>query len=236
MTPLTLLATILLGGIAALDATPIAQTLLSQPLVTATLLGWWWGDMRVALEIGVVLQIIAASTLPVGARTPEDYAVGGVVGTGLGLMLAAQQSFDYGRDACALVGVVVGMIAAIAAVPALKWQRRVHEGLARWCESELRQGRTGALTQAQVAAVVLAFAVGVACSALGLALGWWGLAGVVGRQSLRLARAWGAAQSLWLGFGLAQLLNAFVQRRMTRAAVFGAALIGAWLVLMIGSS
>ena len=39
-----LVFTFLLGGIAALDATPVAQTLLSQPLVTSTLLGWWWGD------------------------------------------------------------------------------------------------------------------------------------------------------------------------------------------------
>ena len=32
------------GGLAALDATPVAQTLLSQPLVTATILGLLWGD------------------------------------------------------------------------------------------------------------------------------------------------------------------------------------------------
>ena len=75
-----LLATIAMGGIVALDATPVAQTLLSQPLVAGTLLGWLWGDMHTAIQVGLVLQIYAASTQPVGARTPEDYAVGGVVG------------------------------------------------------------------------------------------------------------------------------------------------------------
>ena len=39
-----LLFTFLLGGLAAVDATPVAQTLFSQPLVTSSLLGWWWGD------------------------------------------------------------------------------------------------------------------------------------------------------------------------------------------------
>ena len=38
------LATVALGGVAALDAEPVAQTLLSQPLVTATVLGYLWGD------------------------------------------------------------------------------------------------------------------------------------------------------------------------------------------------
>ena len=60
---LQVFATLLLGGVAVLDATPVAQTLLSQPLVTATLLGALWGEWRVALEVGVVLQILAASTL-----------------------------------------------------------------------------------------------------------------------------------------------------------------------------
>src|SRR5439155_20203145 len=106
------LGTVGLGGIAALDAAPVAQTLLSQPLVTATLLGMLWHDMPIALSVGVVLQILAASTLPVGARTPEDYATGGVVGAGLALLLASQQKFSIARDGCELLGVIAGMLAA----------------------------------------------------------------------------------------------------------------------------
>ena len=69
----------------ALDGTPVAQTLASQPLVTATILGALWGDWSTALGVGVVLQILAASTLPIRARTPGDYSVGGVVSAGVAL-------------------------------------------------------------------------------------------------------------------------------------------------------
>jgi hypothetical protein len=62
-----------------------------------------------------------------------------------------------------------------------------------------------------------------------------GLHGLAAADSLKLARAWRLAQPLWLGLGLAQILHAFVQRRLTRVAVFGAALIAAWLVLVVGS-
>jgi PTS system mannose-specific IIC component len=227
--------TLALGGLAAVDATPVAQTLLSQPLVTASLLGWLWGDLALALEVGVVLQILAASTLPVGARTPEDYAGGGVVGVGVALALGAGTGFPMGRDACALVGVLAGLVGAVLGVPLVKWQRRRNEGLARWCEAQLRAGHEAALGRASLAAVVLAFAIGLCFAAVGLAAGVAGLGGLVRDESMRLARAWTLAEPLWLGLGLAHLLHAFVQRRLTRAAVFGAALMGAWLVQMLGT-
>lgn len=233
---LSYLGTIALGGIAALDATPVAQTLLSQPLVTATILGFLWGDLRTALEVGVVLQVLAASTMPVGARTPEDYAVGGVVGAGVALSLVAQQPFVVARDACAFLGVMAGMGTATLGVALIKWQRRRNEGLSQWCESALRAGRLSALAESHAAAVVLAFAVGVGWCALGLGLGIWAMRGLAEHESLRLARAWMLAQPLWLGLGLAQVLNTFLQRRLTRAAVFGAALVGTWLFLLVGTS
>jgi mannose/fructose/N-acetylgalactosamine-specific phosphotransferase system component IIC len=229
-----LLGTFLTGGIAALDATPVAQTLASQPLVTATVLGALWGDWSTALAVGTVLQILAASTLPIGARTPEDYAVGGVVGTGIALFLAAHAPFEHVRQASSLVGVLAGLTAATLSVPAIRWQRRLNEGLARWCESSLRSGHESALAQAQGAAVALAFAVGLATCVV-----WLLLANVaapwVEQESLRLAGAWHLMQPLWLGFGLAQLLHAFVQRRLERAGIFAAALVAAWLVIVAGT-
>ncbi len=234
MTP-AYLVTLLLGGIAALDATPVGQTMLSQPLVVATLLGAVWGDWTTALQVGIVLQILAVSTLPVGARTPEDYATGGVVGVGLALALASRQSFVMTREASELLGVLGGLVAAVGGASLLRWQRRLNEGLGRWCEAEIRSGHEGALAASHRAAVVLAFGVGVAYCAvcLGLGIGWLGA--VSERESLRLAKAWSLAQPLWLGLGLAQVLHAFIQRRLARGAVFGAALIGAWLVLMVGT-
>ena len=136
-----LIATFLLGGIAAVDATPVAQTLLSQPLFTATILGALWGNLTLALEVGIVLQIMAASTLPVGARTPEDYAVGGVVGAGVALALGSQQPFEVSRNAGAMLGALAGMIGAVLGVPLIKWQRRRNDRLFRLRQHRCRSQR-----------------------------------------------------------------------------------------------
>jgi len=227
------LVTVLLGGVAALDATPVGQTLLSQPLVTAAVLGWLWGDPGTALVVGMVMQLLAASTLPVGARTPEDYAVGGVVGAALALALARHHPFPMAREAADLLGVLAGMVVATLGVPLIKWQRRRNEGLARWTEQAVREGDEGAPGHAHAAAVVLAFGVGVTFTAVSLALGVALLDGLAERESLRLARAWGLAQPLWLGLGISQMLFAFIQRRLARAAVFGASLTLAWIWLVL---
>jgi mannose/fructose/N-acetylgalactosamine-specific phosphotransferase system component IIC len=226
---------LVLAGLAVLDATPVGQTLFSQPLVTAAVLGWLWGDWSVALSVGVVLQILAASTLPVGSRTPEDYAVGGVIGTTLALMLASEQPFEMARDASRMLGCLAGLVTAMLGVGLLKWQRRTHEGLGPWVDGEIAEGRERALGRAQGAAVVLAFAVGVTFAAVSLGLGLWALRPLVAHDSIRLSRAWSLAQPLWIGLGLAQLLNAFVNRRLTRAALFGVTLLTTWLILMVGA-
>jgi PTS system mannose-specific IIC component len=231
---LSYLLTVLLGGVAALDATPVAQTMLSQPLVTATLLGLLWGDLPMALEVGIVLQVLAVSTQPVGARTPEDYASGGVVGAAAALALVSQHPFILVREASAAAGVLVGIVVALGGAALTRWQRRLNEGLGRWCEAELESGREGALAAAHRAAVVLAFGLGVSYCAICLSLALWGLGSLVETESLRLAKAWSLAQPLWLGLGLAYMLQAFVQRELARGALFGAALVGAWIVLMVG--
>jgi mannose/fructose/N-acetylgalactosamine-specific phosphotransferase system component IIC len=232
---LQIAGSLVLAGLAVLDATPVGQTLFSQPLVTAALLGWLWGDWSVALSVGVVLQILAASTLPVGSRTPEDYALGGVIGTTLALMLASEQPFEMARDASRMLGCVAGLVTAALGVALLKWQRRTHEGLGPWVDGEIAEGRERALGQAQGAAVVLAFALGVTFAAVSLGLGLWALRPLVAHDSIRLSRAWSLAQPLWIGLGLAQLLNAFVNRRLTRAALFGVTLLTTWLILMVGA-
>ena len=62
----------LLGGVAGLDTVSFPQAMISRPLVAATLGGALVGAPGAGLLIGVVLELIALETMPVGAsRYPE---------------------------------------------------------------------------------------------------------------------------------------------------------------------
>lgn len=56
----------LLGSLLILDTTIVLQSLVSQPIFTCIILGWIFGDIQLGLQLGVYLQILWLSIIPVG--------------------------------------------------------------------------------------------------------------------------------------------------------------------------
>lgn len=62
----------IIGGILVLDTAAVLQILVSQPLVSGTLIGWLLGDTAQGLQIGLLFQLLWLHQLPVGAaKVPE---------------------------------------------------------------------------------------------------------------------------------------------------------------------
>jgi PTS system mannose-specific IIC component len=84
------------GVLVGIDMTSVAQTMLSRPLVAATVAGVILGDPAGGLMMGVLLELFALEVLPVGAARYPDCGLGavaavavvagspGVLSTGLG--------------------------------------------------------------------------------------------------------------------------------------------------------
>ncbi len=84
------------GVLVGIDMTSVAQTMLSRPLVAATVAGVILGDPAGGLTMGVLLEFFALEVLPVGAARYPDCGLGsiaavavvagspGVLSTGLG--------------------------------------------------------------------------------------------------------------------------------------------------------
>lgn len=71
----------LIGAIISLDTFAIFQILISQPIITCTLIGWLSNDPMTGIHIGLLMQLIWISTLPVGAVTIPDGNLGAIVAT-----------------------------------------------------------------------------------------------------------------------------------------------------------
>lgn len=67
------LAVSVLGGLVGVDATSVAQTMISRPIIAATLTGVLLGRPAEGLLLGSILELFALVILPVGAaRYPES--------------------------------------------------------------------------------------------------------------------------------------------------------------------
>ncbi len=164
-----LLASGALGGWLAADTTALVQTLVGSPLVGGALTGLVWGDLALGLRVGTLLQLYARAGLPLGGRTPGDYASAGVVGVAVAAILGRSIPGTFAVVPTVL-GVVAGLVVGVAGRPVIRWVRLRNEGLTRWAEGELLAGRARALDTAHWLGVAHAFLVGAGFTLAGVAL------------------------------------------------------------------
>ena len=91
----------LLGGVLGLDVVSFPQAMISRPVVAATLGGAFVGDAIGGLLIGVVLELIALDTLPLGASRYPEWGSASVVG---GALFASNAQHPPGALAVAVLG------------------------------------------------------------------------------------------------------------------------------------
>ena len=73
----------LLGSLLVLDTTVAFQFLISQPLIACTLLGLFLGDMQLGVQIGMYMQLLWLSSMPVGAAIVPEGNIAAIVVTAL---------------------------------------------------------------------------------------------------------------------------------------------------------
>ena len=64
------------GGIVALDTTAVFQTMISRPMVSCTIIGLILGNVQFGFTIGILLELLYISELPVGAAKFAEGNVG----------------------------------------------------------------------------------------------------------------------------------------------------------------
>jgi len=221
---LSLVLTVLWGGVVAADTAAFLQLLLSQPLVAATVTGFLWGRVELGCEMGALLQLFALGVLPVGGRAPEDFAVGSVVGTATAAILERTDPVASAQGGPVLFGLLAAFVTALLGRIVVGWVRHRNERLARWVEGELEQGRLASLARAQWAGVAQTIAVGVAWTAVAVAV--WALVGrsLFAHQSLAFGGAYRIASPLLWGFGAGSVAHGLSRGRRA-GTVFWLALV-----------
>lgn len=116
----------LLGGILTVDERAGWQSLLSQPIFASVLVGFLLGDVGTALTVGLVLELVWLSIIPMRGTRRPDAVTGALVGAGTACLLI-EHTGDPRFVFVASVGAVLGLVAGEASGACGRWAQRFRE-------------------------------------------------------------------------------------------------------------
>lgn len=221
----TLLA--LLAGLLAIDDRAGWQSLLAQPVFAAMLVGAMLGEMEIALKVGVVLELVWLSHLPMRGTRRADTVAGAVIGTGVACILF-RNTGDPRVGLLVAVGALAGLLLGQALGYLTRW-------LSRWREARIARFEIGEDATLRVTAQRLALLHwgAVAFSAitqgitvfvllpLAVVTTEW-LTGVVPDRLLGGATAWVALLPV---LGISAVIHSYWQRHQNRFLVLSACIL-----------
>ncbi len=122
----------IMGGILAVDYRAGWQSLLAQPVFSAAAVGFAIGEIEIALAVGVILELVYLSIVPMrGARIPDQIAAG-VVGAGTAALLIQNTSdprFVFVGAIGVFIGLLAGEVGARITAPLFGLQNRMLSGI-----------------------------------------------------------------------------------------------------------
>lgn len=121
----------LLAGILAVDERAGWQGLLSQPVVAGTLAGVLIGEPETGMAVGVVLELIFLSVMPMRGTRRADGLAGGIVGAGTACMLlhhTGDPRFFFVTSTGVLVGLIAAEVAPMLTGPLNRFRDRTIGG------------------------------------------------------------------------------------------------------------
>jgi len=118
---LGIISVCLVGALISLDTAAVFQLLISQPIVACTFIGWLSNDLTMGMQIGLIMQLIWISTLPVGAVVFPNGNVGSLIAAIVAIKLNA--SVDGFSHLIIFLCVVLGLLFSFIGAHAMRFVR-----------------------------------------------------------------------------------------------------------------
>uniref|UniRef100_A0A7C4TDX0 PTS sugar transporter subunit IIC n=1 Tax=candidate division WOR-3 bacterium TaxID=2052148 RepID=A0A7C4TDX0_UNCW3 len=122
---MTVLLLTILGALILLDKYAIGEFGISQPIITGTILGAIFGDIKTGIFLGSAFQLIFLAGLPIGRDIPPDGQGGGLVGCGAYFILLNSNP----QKTALLISLILGLCASLYGTILEIWVRQQNEKL-----------------------------------------------------------------------------------------------------------
>lgn len=144
----------LFGSLIVLDTTVAFQFLISQPLIACTLIGWFLGDAYLGLQIGIFLQLLWLSNMPVGASIVPEGNFAAIVITALVVKYSQMNPNFY---TILIVAILFGILISYIGGQLTKINRKSNLYLLRKVSNDIEKGNLHPLGYINFVALVLHF-------------------------------------------------------------------------------
>jgi mannose/fructose/N-acetylgalactosamine-specific phosphotransferase system component IIC len=144
----------LIGSLFALDTSVVFQTLLAQPLVTSTLIGWYFGDIQLGLHVGLYLQLLWLISLPVGGVKIPEANVAAIVSSTLIMRFAPE--YNYFNLVFA-TGILYGLLISYIGSEFVVIHRRLNSTIFHRVYAAVQNGHSSVLGFTVFSAIMLHF-------------------------------------------------------------------------------
>jgi mannose/fructose/N-acetylgalactosamine-specific phosphotransferase system component IIC len=223
----------LVGGILAVDHRAGWQGLLAHPVFASLLVGALFGEIDASLSVGLPLELVYLSVIPMRGGRPTDPVTAGVVGSGTAALLARHSTGADPAVVCAMsvfLGLIAGELGARLTAPFFAVHNRFLGSLEFPSDID-RRGLARRLSLIHIGSVVFLFVVeGLAVLILGPAAFYAGMAATrIAEGALIRGTAYWSA--LVFVIGAASIVHLFWQHRFRHwlAALAGLVVILLWI-------
>ena len=141
----------LIGSLIVLDTTVAFQLLISQPLIACTLIGLFLGDPYLGMQIGIFLQLLWLSNMPVGAAIVPEGNFAAIVIT----VLVIRYSQLYGNFYTVLIiAILFGVLISYLGGQLIKINRKSNTYFLKKVISDIKKGNIHPLSYINILSLI----------------------------------------------------------------------------------
>jgi len=222
--------TAIIGGIVAIDTDVALQVMISQPIVSCTIIGLIFGQPEIGLLVGILLELPWLINIPSGGAHGSEGNLGAVVA-------AALSSYLYSRNIntaniIIITSVVYSMGVGRIGSFLIELLRKANLNLAHEADQAVENADFGKITRLNLTGILYKFVLGLFLSGVGFVLGVLFLKPLINFIHSDFDRAFELVKYSILGLGFGAVATLFLTKDTKWYVIAGA--VASVVILLFG--
>ncbi len=209
----------LIGAALVLDTSLVFQSLISQPLIACTLLGWYMGDVEAGLHFGFLMQMVWLGNMPVGGSALPAGNLASI--TGLAVYVGIHNIFPEQPYTVLLISIFYVILLSAIGSRITIWTRMQSVALLDRAVASAKKGLPGGISKVNLFSVLLNYVIYVVFIITGIIAGHYALKRFVGI----LPHSWDVAarytEMAIIGVGIGTVLPLYKNKKVRYIVLAG---------------